>query len=107
MKSSEVRWSLQSDVCRYPVTYEVIISGVFNRSVCPLPVVCAPLGSVTRLTVSVRSFYTPSTQLHKPSGTAAKAVFSVWVHDVRAHDAQIHETLRIWLLFSHWDYTVV
>ena len=59
-------------VCHVMVTYEVIISSVFNRGVRPLPAVCVLQGSVTQLTVSPCSFYTPSSQLHKPSCTAAK-----------------------------------
>lgn len=51
---------------------EVIISGVFRGTMCPLPAGCVLLGSVTQLTVPECSFYTPSTQLHKAFCTAAK-----------------------------------
>lgn len=75
-----MKWVLQ----HYTVTHEVMISGVFNMNVCPLPGVCVLLGSVTELTVSVCSFYTPSTQLPKPPFTAAKPTLTVCVHGVRA-----------------------
>lgn len=76
-------WLVCPSVCHLSITCEVIISGVFNRSVYPLPAVCVLQGSVTQVTVSVWSFYTPSTQLHKLSVQLLNlhsAAFSVHFH---------------------------
>lgn len=102
-KCSEVKWC---NVSHHPVTFEVIIAGVFSRSLCPIPAGCVLQGSVTQLTVSVCSFYTPSTQLHNPSCIAAKpATTAKWC--LRSWNKSMWTNTHILCILLSWYLTAV